>query len=522
MRQSRSFYLILITLALAAYYLVCGIYLNKLGYTNAESLFYIEKAKIVFYGVGDRLKVMGLTAPIFPFYASAIFSYHGNPFAPIIASAIGTAILFYIMADVLTRRFTEDFYLMLLTILFVLHPGILFVACSGKGIYLSLIFFFLFFLNLLKFYKSNTTFHISIASICLVILVFCDYKYIWLTLFFIPLILAIAIQSLNLSEKESIFRLALSFNSQSLRRKLISKTFALYIIIFILPIASVIGYKLLNLTHANDLNYFLESPYATWNVLSDKLNFDDIISHRAQNELPQEISLLISIKALIFCPMILLAVYLFRRSTYQILTLLTPFTFIEFLHIKYDNTFLAYQYYMLFLILAILCVIFRAHSVSRQKSFKILLCILIPLQIFTGYLYLSRSMISEEKNFITILFNRQPDEAQTANRDIASFINGVPSNSKILIDDAIAYPVVANVKNIKQLTMPYQDEYSSAIEAPEKYDDYILVATAKNIATGYTQLNDKYVAYIENLNSALYLRVVYESDDWILYQIAAK
>src|SRR6202012_5669867 len=181
------------------------------------------------------------------------------------------------------------------TILFVLHPGILFVACSGKGIYLSLIFFFLFFLNLLKFYKSHTTFHISIASICLVILVFCDYKFIWLTLFFIPLILAIAIQTLNLSEKESIFRLSLSFNSPSLRRKLISKTFALYIIIFILPIASVIGYKLLNLTHANDLNYFIESPYATWNVLADKINYDQLATpiKGTTYYLPEEISLLI-------------------------------------------------------------------------------------------------------------------------------------------------------------------------------------------------------------------------------------
>jgi hypothetical protein len=41
MRQSKSFYLALITLVLAIYYLYCGIYLNKLGYSNPESLFYI-------------------------------------------------------------------------------------------------------------------------------------------------------------------------------------------------------------------------------------------------------------------------------------------------------------------------------------------------------------------------------------------------------------------------------------------------------------------------------------------------
>jgi hypothetical protein len=520
MRQSRSFYLILITLVLAAYYLICGIYLNKLGYSNAESLFYIEKAQIVFHGIGDRLRVMGLTAPIFPFYASAIFPADG--ISPIIASGIGTAILFYIMASVLVKRFSDDLYLLLLLVLFLFHPGILYVACSGKGIYLTLIFFFLFFFNLLKFYRSNTTFHISISSICFVILVFCDYKFIWLTLFFIPLILSIAIQSLNLSEQESIFRLFLSFNSPSLRRKLISKTFALYIIIFILPIASVIGYKLLNLTHANDLDYFLESPYATWNVLADKINFNQVISARAHNILPQEISLLISIKALMFCPMILLAIYLYRRSTYQILTLITPFAFIEFLHIKYENTFIAYGYYMIFMVLALLCIIYRAHDVSRQRTFKIILCILIPVQIFTGYIYLANSMFDEEREFITMLFNRQPSDAQTNNRDVASYINGIPATSKILIDDAIAYPVVADIKNVRQLTMPYQDEYSSAIESPEKYDDYILVATAKNVATGYTQLNDKYINYIRLANSALYLRVVYQSSDWVLYQIASK
>jgi len=521
MRQSKSFYLLIITLVLAAYYLFCGIYLNKLGYSNAESLFYIEKAKIIFDGLGDRIKVMGLTSPIFPFYATFIFTVLSYPLAPLIASAIGTAILFNVMASALVRNITDEFFLFILIAIFLFHPGILFVACSGKGVYLSLIFFFLFFQNILKFYNSNT-FHISIASICLVILVFCDYKFIWLTLFFIPLILAIAIQSLNLGEKESIFRLFLSFNSPSLRRKLISKTFALYIIIFILPIASIIGYKLLNLTHAADLDYFLESPYSTWNVLSDKLNFDHIVGVRADNSLPEEISLLISFKALIFCPLMIFAIYMFRRSTYQLLTLITPFALIEFLHIKYDTVYLAYEYYLIFLILALLCVIVKAQTIRRIRTLKIILCILIPIQIFTGYLFLNNSMISEEKEFITMLIQRQPSDEQRDNRDLASYINSIPPTSRILVDDAIAYPIVAYVNNIRQLTMPYQDEFSSAIESPAKYDDFILVATAKNVATGYTQLNNKYIDIIRQGNGSLYLRRVFETDDWLLYQISAR
>src|SRR6185312_15150397 len=167
--------------------------------------------------------------------------------APVIASALGTALLFYVMCSTLIKRTNDDFYLLLLIVLFLFHPGLLYSACSGKSTYMVLLFFYLFFFHIIRFYSSNTTFHISIASICLVILVFCDYKFIWLNLFFIPLVLSITIQSLNLSEQESIFRLFISFNNPSLRRKLINKTFALYIIIFILPLACVVCYKLLNL-----------------------------------------------------------------------------------------------------------------------------------------------------------------------------------------------------------------------------------------------------------------------------------
>jgi len=312
--RNQSKYLLLITLLLAVYYLVTGIYLSKLGYFSQEGLFYIEKTKIIVDGLGNRLKVMGLTSPILPFYTSFIFSsIYGGIFAPIIASSICTALLFYMMASALIKRVVDIYYIFVLLIIFIFHPGILYAACSGKSIAMVLIFFFLFFFNLLKFYRSNTTFHVSIASISLVILIFCDYKFIWLTLFFIPLVLTITIQSLNLGEQESIFRLFLSFNNPSLRRKLINKTFALYIILFVLPLSCVIFYKLLNLTHANDLDYFNESPYATWTVLADKLSFDQL-STSTVYQLP-ETSILVSARVLIFCPLMLIAM-LFIQGEY--------------------------------------------------------------------------------------------------------------------------------------------------------------------------------------------------------------
>jgi hypothetical protein len=517
--RNQSKYLILITILLAIYYLVCGIYLNHLGYFSQEAIFYIEKSKIVVDGLGNRLKVMGLTAPIIPFYTSFLFSFskYTAMIAPIIASSICMAILFFMIGGALLKRAKDDFYLLVLLVIFLFHPGILYAACSGKSIALVLVFFFMFFFNLLKFYRSNTTFHVSIASISLVLLIFCDYKFIWLTLFFIPLVLSITIKSLNLGEQESIFRLFISFNNPSLRRKLINKTFALYIILFVLPLACIVCYKLLNLTHAQDLNYFSESPYATWTVLADKLSFDQL-STSTVYQIP-ETSILISARILLFCPLMLVAIYLFRNSTYQILTLLTPFAFVEFLHIKYEKVFLAHEYYLIFLVLALLCILYKAQTIKNQTVLKTIVGILTLVQLYTGYIFLKNSSITEEQNFITVLFNRAADAHQDENRELANYINHLPDNAHILVDDAIAFPVVAFSNNIHKLTLPYQGTFLSAIEAPDKYDDYILLATEKNEVTGFTQLNNKYVPVIKKANSALKLRRVYETNDWILYKV---
>jgi len=517
--RNQSRYLLLITALLAVYYVVCGFYLNHLGYYSQEALFYVEKAKIILDGLGNRLKVMGLTSPILPFYTSFIFSFKNNLLAPVIASSLCTALLFYVLANTLVKRVGDLFYVFVLLIIFLFHPGILYAATSGKSIAMILIFFFLFFFNLLKFYRSNTTFHVSIASICLVILIFCDYKFIWLTLFFIPLVLSITIQSLNLSEQESIFRLFQSFNNPSLRRKLINKTFALYIILFVLPLACVICYKLLNLTHAQDLNYFIESPYATWTVLADKLSFDQL-STSSVYQLP-ETSILISARILIFCPMMLVAIYLFRDSTYQLLTLITPFAFVEFLHIKYDKVFLVHEYYLIFLVLALLCILYKSQTIKNQAVLKLVVGVLAIVQLYTGFIFLRDSSTQEERKFISVAFNRTPDTQQAQNRQLANYLNNLPADTHILVDDAIAYPIVAFTDNVRKLTLPYQEGvYLSAIEAPDKYDDYILLATEKNEVTGFTQLNNKYIPVIKKANSALRMRRVFETDDWVLYKIS--
>ena len=516
--HKRTLYLIILTLLLAGYYVFMAVYLQNMEYHNLEALFYSEKSKILFEGVGNRLKVMGLTSPILPFYGSFAFTFAGSQLmAPVLASAVGTAGLFFIMANTLTKRSHDDYYLLILLVLFVFHPGLLFSACSGKAIYMVLIFFYLFFYHILRYYKSNTTFHVSIASICLVVLVFCDYKFIWLTLFFVPLVLFIATQSLKLSETETVFRLIQSFNTPALRRKLINKTFAIYIIIFMFPLAAVLIFKMLNLTHANDFDYFLDSPYATWTVLADRLGFEQATSFVHYQS--SQISPLVTASIALYCPMIALAIYLFRHNTYQILTIAAPFAFVEFLQIKYDKIFLAHEYFLIFLVLSLLCIHFRAHRHENQRLMKTMLGIFTVVQLVTGFVFLKNSFIPEERNFVNALFHLSPDDTQDENREMASYLNTLPDADQILADDAVAYPVIAFTHHIGRLTLPYQETYLSASEAPERYVNYILIATDRNPLAGYTQLNFKYLPAIKHSDSNLNLQKIYETDNWILYKV---
>jgi hypothetical protein len=519
---SRSQSLAIVTVVVAIYYLIAGVYMHGLGYFNQETLFYVEKVRIIFEGAGYKLKVIGLTSPPLPFFATFPFTTISPLMAPVIASALGTAALFYLMASTLIKKTQDDFYLFLLLLTFLLHPSIIYVAASGKAVYMVLIFFYMFFLNIFKYYTSNTTFHVSIASICLVLLLFCNYKFIWLTLFFIPLVFSISLQSLNLAEKESIFRMTQSFNSPSLRRKLINKTFALYVILFVLPIASIICYKLLNLTNANDADYFINSPYATWTVLAERFTYETVALNPDFKS--PEISMLITARMLIYCPLMIFAVILFRNKPYQVLTLLTPFAFVEFLHIRYDKVFISHEYYLIFLILALLCFIIKAQPVKNALLLKAVLTIIILVQFGTGYYFLANSLIDDERDFITAIQNRnvvsEEDDEQDENRDMANYLNGLPDGVKVMVDDAVAYPIIAFVNNVSDMVLPYQENFISAVETPGQYVTYVLIANARNRLAGYTILNNRYGPIVYQMgNNSSSLEKAYETQNWTLYRL---
>jgi hypothetical protein len=150
---------------------------------------------------------------------------------------------------------------------------------------------------------------------------------------------------------------------------------------------------------------------------------------------------------------------------------------------------------------------------------KTMLTITTVFQLFTGFFFLKNSFIPEERDFVNALFHLSPDDTQDESREMANYLNTLPDNDQVLADDAVAYPVIAFMHHVGRVTLPYQESYLSASEAPERYVNYILVATDRNPLVGYTQLNYKYLPAIKKSDSNLNLQKIYETDNWILYKV---
>jgi hypothetical protein len=102
---------------------------------------------------------------------------------------------------------------------------------------------------------------------------------------------------------------------------------------------------------------------------------------------------------------------------------------------------------MIFMVLAFLCVMFKSQTVKNQKSFRILLALSVVAQLYSGWYFLKTSPIAEDRNFLSVLTNRTEDQTQADNADVASYINSLPDDAHVLMDDATAYGVVAFVES---------------------------------------------------------------------------
>jgi hypothetical protein len=520
----RKYVPIFLALMLLSYYLVLSWVMHRNGFQHSEALFLAEKARILFDARDNTLLTLGTTFPSLVFLSAVVFSLFGFPFAPILASAFFTTLLFMLLLrDFSKSNLQGRFFIPMLCLLFVFHPGLIYTGISGRGIALVLLFFYLLFRNLFIYYKTQTTFSLSLASIFLTCLVFCNYNFIWLLLAFTPFVVLVSLEGLKTAAKSTspITQYYDSVNNTSQRRKLANRTTAIYIILFVLPLSALFLFKLLNYVHAGDWSYFLNSQYSSWVVTGSETLGNIYSEGREGLNIMSQSHVVMQGYILLLTPMMILVFIMFKGKLYELLTLIAPFILVSILLLD-NQRYLTVEYYLIFLILALIGTYYYVGKKFNTRIIYPIIMVVALINIYTGILYFKRTSDKEERLFFTSIKEAskwKPQRVITEEFRMAAYISSIANNNnKVLMDDAAAYSIVAQMRSLKSIILPVNKNFLTISENPTLEAKYICIAKDNNKLKSFTVLNSFNLKRIENTQGTL-PKIMFETENWALYRI---
>ncbi len=511
-----------LALVLLVFYLIMSWILHRTGYEHSENLFIAEKIKILFDAKENTLVTLGTTFPTMVFLSSLIFTPFGYLFSPIISSiALSVTLYFTLLKDFKeSSRLPAVVYIPLLSLLFFLHPGLIYSAISGRGVAAILIFFYFLFRSLFRYYQTQTTFYLSMASIYLTCLVFSDFNFIWLLLAFFPFIVLVSLEGLKINKDQApISQYLESVNNTSQRRKLTNRAIAIYIILFLLPFGALLLFGYLNDNHAGTSDYFINSQYANWHVLGN-VPIGEVIATPGTNASFQT-QLLFQFYVLLLNPLLILAFFYFRGKLYELFTLLAPFILMTILLINLQFYFII-EYYLIFLILGLIGLSFYAGKKFTKKATWFLVFTVGLLNVFTGIYYFKMTDDAEEKQFYSAIKdykNWLKVKNNSEEYEVAQFISNIADiNNKVLVDDAAAFKIVAHLKSLEGIELPISKSFGTVIENPISGVRYMCVAKRENRLKNFTVLNS-YNLNVMQSRGQFTTQLMFESDNWVVYKI---
>ncbi len=529
---------VLLAIVLLSYYLIIAWVLHRTGYEHSEALFLAEKSRLLFEAKENTLLILGTTFPTLVYLSTVVFSLFGYPFAPILASVTFTTILFLLLVqDFSKTSLQKKFFIPMLCMLFLLHPGLVYTAVTGRSIALLLLFFYLLFRSLFIYYKTQTTFSLSMASIYLTCLIFCNYNFIWLLLALMPFVVLISLEGVKQSKHGSpIVQYYESINNRSQRRKLTNRTIAIYIILFILPLSSVYLFKLLNQVHAGNATYFLTSQYANWSITGTETLgsiFTGIDYYKTSSanfvgtNVVAQTQIVFQGYLLALTPLFILVFAMFKGRLYELLTLLSPFLFIGILLLD-NQTYLTIEYYLIFLVLALIGIYYYTGRKYTGTNMYPIIIVVAFLNILAGVYYFRQTSDKEERSFFASVKNvakKSGSRKVSEEHRMASYITNLMNaekngdNGRILMDDAAAYSIVAQMRQLSSnVILPINTYFITVAENPKVEAKYICIAKEKNRLKSFTVLNQYNLNRITN-NGLVHPVIMFETENWAVYRL---
>jgi hypothetical protein len=514
-----------LSITLLVYYLILSWILHRSGYEHSENLFIAEKIKILFDSSENNLVTLGTTFPTLVYLISLIFTPFGYLYAPILASISLTVILFFTIINDFkkTSILPPIVYIPFVALLFFLHPGIIYCAISGRGVAGILLFFYFLFRSLFRFYKTQTTFYLSMASIFLTCLVFCDFNFIWLLLAFFPFIVSVSLEGLKINKDQTpVSQYFESLNNVSQRRKLTNRAVAIYIILFLLPIGALFLFSYLNRTHAGDAYYFMHSQYANWHVIGNtpigELLANQII--KGTNAANQT-QIIFQFYLLLLSPILVLSLLYFKGKLYELLTIAAPFVLIGILIINTQYYF-TIEYYLIFIILGLIVLCFYAKNRFSRLFTSFVFIFIAVLNVYTGIYCFKKTDDYEEKHFFSVLRHSKEwfsSKSQNEEFEVANYISKIADlNNKVLIDDAAAFGIVAHLKSLEGIELPVNKSFGTIVENPIVGAKYMCVASLNNRYRNFTVLNAYNLGQMEE-KGKFTSQLIFQTNNWSVYKL---
>jgi hypothetical protein len=510
------------SLLLVIYYVVLSWLLNRIGFEHSERLFYAEKLKLLFEYNENTLLTLGTTFPTTSFLINVVFSPFGYLFAPVASSIVLMSFLFFFIAkDINGSALPHRTLFLSLLALFLVHPQFVYAAISGRNIAAIMLFTYLLFRSLFFYYQNQTTYYLSLASLYLGALIFSEIKFLWMILGFLPFVVLVSIEGIKTAKGEPmVFQYYQALNNRSLRRKLVNRTVSLYFILYLLPLAAVFLFRVLNQSHAGDPTYFLSSQYSNWRVTGVS-TITNILERGSGANLSKQTQIIFPLFTIFLAPIFISAMLLFKGKLYELLTIFTPliFTSIVLIDIQY---YLTAEYFVIIPVLAFIGFNFASGVKLNRFMSSIIILIGLGLTIIGGFYYFKETSDFEEQRFtkmITETTNWGTVKKDSEEKVLADYIATVKSATRpVLIDDAAAYGVVAHLPTLEGLVMPLQKNFIIVIENPALSVEYILIAKRHNLKHNFTAMNAyNMIVMRDRLN--LRSNRVFETENWIVYSI---
>ncbi len=146
----------ILTIFLIFFYVIISWLLRRHGFEHSSGLFYSEKLMLLFNTDSNTILTLGFTFPSLVFMSGLAFVPLGYLYAPVAASIVMIAALFYqLLEEFKKSEFSWKLYTPLIFLLFTLHPMFVFAAVTGRRNAIIALVAYLIFRSLFRYYKQQ-------------------------------------------------------------------------------------------------------------------------------------------------------------------------------------------------------------------------------------------------------------------------------------------------------------------------------------------------------------------------------